>query len=134
MASFIGVVDVTIMTVMVCAILIIGMIWLGSVASVVVLGVMYGLFSGLSRSALSSTCAGDTEPSIDIAMMPAMLGLTSDPAELGYVLLPVTIPSVDAFACRIRLGVGFAITGASTLVLQVFLPHDRFDVIKASVA
>ena len=33
---------------MVCAILIIGMIWLGSVVSVVVLGVLYGLFSGMS--------------------------------------------------------------------------------------
>ena len=45
---YIGVIDLTIITTVICAILIIGMIWLGSVASVVVLGVSYGLFSGIS--------------------------------------------------------------------------------------
>ncbi|KAN0097186.1 Major facilitator superfamily domain containing protein [Tylopilus felleus] len=79
---FVGAIDLTIITSMVCAILIIGMIWLGSVVSVVVLGVLYGLFSGMN-----------------IAMMAPVLGLTSDPAELG-----------------VRMGVGFAITGIGGLV------------------
>ncbi|KAF8837454.1 hypothetical protein BDN67DRAFT_202529 [Paxillus ammoniavirescens] len=42
------------------------MIWFGTVASVVVLGILYGLFSGMN-----------------IAMMSSVLGLTADPAELG---------------------------------------------------
>ncbi|KAF9237791.1 major facilitator superfamily domain-containing protein [Melanogaster broomeanus] len=63
---FIGIVDLTIVTTVVCAILIIGMIWLGTVVSVVVLGILYGLFSGMN-----------------LAMMGPMLALTSDPAELG---------------------------------------------------
>ncbi|KIJ15146.1 hypothetical protein PAXINDRAFT_163133 [Paxillus involutus ATCC 200175] len=66
---FVGIIDLSITTSVVCAILIIGMIWLGTVASVVVLGVLYGLFSG-----------------INIAMMSPMLGLTADPAELGVRL------------------------------------------------
>lgn len=45
---FVGVIDLTIITTIACAILIIGMIWLGSAASVVVLGVLYGLFGGMS--------------------------------------------------------------------------------------
>ncbi|KAI9568011.1 major facilitator superfamily domain-containing protein [Boletus coccyginus] len=79
---YVRVIDLTITTTVICAILIIGMIWLGSVASVVVLGVLYGLFSGINRG-----------------MMAPMLGLTSDPAELG-----------------VRLGVGLAITGFGGLV------------------
>ncbi|KAF8547578.1 MFS general substrate transporter [Imleria badia] len=79
---FVGVIDLTIVTTVVCGFLIIGMIWLGSVGSVVVLGVLYGLFSGMN-----------------VAMMAPMLGLTSDPAELG-----------------VRMGVGFAITGLGGLV------------------
>ncbi|KIJ07579.1 hypothetical protein PAXINDRAFT_173437 [Paxillus involutus ATCC 200175] len=66
---FVGIIDITIATSVVCAMLIISMIWLGTVASVVVLGVLYGLFSG-----------------INIAMMPPMLGLTAVPAELGVRL------------------------------------------------
>ncbi|KIJ63071.1 hypothetical protein HYDPIDRAFT_93254 [Hydnomerulius pinastri MD-312] len=63
----IGVIDLTIITTIVCAVLIVGMIWLGTVASVVVLGILYGLFSG-----------------INIAMMaPLMAVLTSNPTELG---------------------------------------------------
>jgi hypothetical protein len=46
---FVGIIDLSIATSVVCAILIIGMIWLGTVASVVVLGVLYGLFSGISK-------------------------------------------------------------------------------------
>ena len=46
---YVGVIDLTITTTLICAILIIGMTWLGSVASVVVLGVLYGLFSGMSE-------------------------------------------------------------------------------------
>ncbi|KAG9311904.1 major facilitator superfamily domain-containing protein [Chiua virens] len=79
---FLGVIDLTIITTFVCAILIIGMIWLGSAASVVVLGLLYGFFSGMN-----------------IGVMAPMLGLTSDPAELG-----------------VRMGVGFAITGIGGLV------------------
>jgi len=45
---FVGVIDLTIVTGVVCALLAIGMIWLGSVASVVVLVVLYGLFAGIS--------------------------------------------------------------------------------------
>ena len=48
MLPFVGIIDLTIVTAVVCAVLIIGMIWLSSVASVVVLGVLYGLFSGIS--------------------------------------------------------------------------------------
>jgi len=79
---FMGVVDQTIMSTIVCGVLIIGTIWLGTVASVMVLGFLYGLFSGTN-----------------IAMMAPMLGLTSDPAELG-----------------VRMGIGFAITGIGSLV------------------
>ncbi|KAI9573061.1 major facilitator superfamily domain-containing protein [Boletus coccyginus] len=79
---YVGVIDLTITTTVICAILIIGTIWLGSVASVVALGVLYGFFSG-----------------INIAMTAPMLGLTSDPAELG-----------------VRMGVGFAITGIGGLI------------------
>ncbi|KAG9311920.1 MFS general substrate transporter [Chiua virens] len=82
---FIGIVELAILSTAVCAILIIGTIWLKSIASVVVLGVLYGLFSG-----------------INVALMAPMLGLTSDPAEVGA-----------------RLGVGFAITGVSNLVYPV---------------
>ncbi|KAG9311919.1 major facilitator superfamily domain-containing protein [Chiua virens] len=82
MLRFIGIVELTILSTVVCAVLIIGMIWLKTVASVVVLGSLYGLFSG-----------------INIAVMAPMLGLTSDPAELGA-----------------RMGVGFAITGIGSLV------------------
>lgn len=46
---FVGVVDQTIMTTIVSGILIIGMIWLGSVASVILLGILYGFFSGISK-------------------------------------------------------------------------------------
>ncbi|KAF9237794.1 MFS general substrate transporter [Melanogaster broomeanus] len=63
---FIGIVDLTIVATVVCAILIIGMIWLGTVVSVVVIGTLYGLSTGMN-----------------IAMMAPMLALTSDPAELG---------------------------------------------------
>ncbi|KAF8837434.1 MFS general substrate transporter [Paxillus ammoniavirescens] len=66
MTGFIGIIDLTIITTVICVILIISMIWLGTVTSVVVLGVLYGLFSGMN-----------------IAMMSPMLGLTADPAELG---------------------------------------------------
>ncbi|KIK77785.1 hypothetical protein PAXRUDRAFT_776424, partial [Paxillus rubicundulus Ve08.2h10] len=66
---FIGIIDITIATSVVCALLIIGMVWLGTAASVVLLGVLYGLFSGMN-----------------IAMMPSMFGLTADPAELGVRL------------------------------------------------
>ncbi|KAG8216309.1 MFS general substrate transporter [Butyriboletus roseoflavus] len=69
MVPFVGAINLTIFTTVVCAILIVGMIWLGSVASVVVLGVLYGLFSGMN-----------------IAMMAPMLGLTAEPAELGFVV------------------------------------------------
>ena len=51
---YVGVVDLSITTTVICAILIIGMIWLGSVASVVVLGVLYGLFSGISGCCISA--------------------------------------------------------------------------------
>jgi hypothetical protein len=46
---FVGVVDQTIVTTIVCGILIIGMIWLGTVASVILLGILYGFFSGISK-------------------------------------------------------------------------------------
>ncbi|KIJ07578.1 hypothetical protein PAXINDRAFT_90172, partial [Paxillus involutus ATCC 200175] len=75
---FVGIIDVSIATSVVCAILIIGMIWLGTVASVVVLGALYGLFSGMN-----------------IAMMSPMLGLTADPAELG-VRMGVSFTYTDA--------------------------------------
>lgn len=58
---------------------------------------------------------------IDIAMMAPMLGLTSDPAELGFVLsrawfVGVRRLSCQYFAfCRVRLGVGFAITGMTLI-------------------
>lgn len=50
---YVGVIDLTIVTTVICAILITSMAWLGSVASVVILGVLYGLFSGLSRCCTS---------------------------------------------------------------------------------
>ncbi|KAI9568012.1 hypothetical protein HD554DRAFT_807059 [Boletus coccyginus] len=83
---YVGTIDLTITSTVICAILIIGMIWLRSVVSVVVLGVLYGLFSGMN-----------------VAMMAPMLGLTSDPAELG-----------------VRMGVGFAITGTSLIHIFLF--------------
>ncbi|KAF9226205.1 MFS general substrate transporter [Gyrodon lividus] len=79
---FTGIINLTIITIVVCAVLIVGMIWLSTAASVVVLGVLYGIFSGMN-----------------IAMMPPMLALTSDPAELG-----------------VRMGVGLAITGIGGLL------------------
>ncbi|KAF8429448.1 major facilitator superfamily domain-containing protein [Boletus edulis BED1] len=66
---YVGVIDLTIITIVACAILIIGMIWLGSAASVIVLGILYGLFSG-----------------INVAIMAPVLGLMSDPAEFGVRL------------------------------------------------
>ena len=50
---YVGVIDLTITTTVICAVLIIGMTWLGSVVSVVVLGVLYGLFSGMSECCTS---------------------------------------------------------------------------------
>lgn len=46
---FVGAIGLTIISTVACAILIIGMIWLSSAASVVVLGLLYGLFSGISE-------------------------------------------------------------------------------------
>ena len=47
--------DLTIITIVVCGVLVIGIIWLGSVTSVVVLMTLYELFSG--RSGCSFLCA-----------------------------------------------------------------------------
>ncbi|KAI9568014.1 major facilitator superfamily domain-containing protein [Boletus coccyginus] len=102
---YVGVIDLTIITTVICAILITSMAWLDSVASVVVLGVLYGLFSGLN-----------------VAMMAPMLGLTSDPAELGCVLTRpfvccyFTRSHTNASHYRVRMGVGFAITGIGGLI------------------
>lgn len=46
---FVGIIDLTIVVTATCAILIIGMIWLSSAASFVVLGLLYGVFSGMSE-------------------------------------------------------------------------------------
>lgn len=53
-------------------------------------------------------------------MMAPMLGLTSDPAELGFVVshfssAAIPPPHINASHCRVRMGVGFAITGMSLM-------------------
>ncbi|KAF9235625.1 MFS general substrate transporter [Melanogaster broomeanus] len=94
---FIGIVDLTIVATVVCAILIIGMIWLGTVVSVVVIGILYGLSTGMN-----------------IAMMAPMLALTSDPAELGSANGSRFCDHRHVFAFSTGLGalVGTPISGA----------------------
>ncbi|KIM69509.1 hypothetical protein SCLCIDRAFT_102575 [Scleroderma citrinum Foug A] len=67
LTPFVGVPDLTILSTVACAALLVGMIWLSSVASFVVLGFLYGAFSGMN-----------------IAMMaPFMALLTANQSELG---------------------------------------------------
>ncbi|KIJ63065.1 hypothetical protein HYDPIDRAFT_113601 [Hydnomerulius pinastri MD-312] len=63
----IGVLDTTIAALIVTAVLIFGMIWLGSVSSVVIIGVLFGIASGISISIIA----------------PVIAFLTRDPSELG---------------------------------------------------
>jgi len=54
LTPFVGVPDLTIVSTVACAALLVGMIWLSSVASFVVLGFLYGVFSGMSMFPFSS--------------------------------------------------------------------------------
>ncbi|KAL4073697.1 major facilitator superfamily domain-containing protein [Scleroderma citrinum] len=67
LSPLIGVPDLAILSTVACGVLLVGMVWLGSVASFAVLGFLYGAFSGMN-----------------IAMMaPFMALLTANPSELG---------------------------------------------------
>lgn len=54
LTPFVGVPDLTILSTVACAALLVGMIWPSSVASFVVLGFLYGAFSGMSMFLFSS--------------------------------------------------------------------------------
>lgn len=89
-AHFIGVVDLTILSTVACAVLLGGMIWLSSMESFIVIGILYGLLSGMN-----------------IAMMaPFMALVATDQSELG-VRMGISF-AITGFGCL----VGSPISGA----------------------
>jgi len=73
-----------IITTFACGVLVLGMIGLNNTASVVVLGTLYGYFSGMCEYSLSRFTSLCFIIAKDIALMvPLMTVLTSELSELG---------------------------------------------------
>ncbi|KAG1887485.1 major facilitator superfamily domain-containing protein [Suillus fuscotomentosus] len=97
-ASFTGVLNLTIVASTSCGVLILGMIGLSNLASVVVLGMLYGYFSGLN-----------------VAMAPPLVAtLTPDLSELGARMGICLFAAVKLVAITIGFGglIGAPISGA----------------------
>ena len=86
-ANKLGVTNILTISAFICAALILSMIALGNVASVVVIGILYGFFSGACEYRTIRLLSPKLIcPPKDISMLgPVLAALTDNMSELGYV-------------------------------------------------